>query len=494
MKRLHSLLILFLVVAATLSATPRSLVRLTGLDQVEMKAFLEGDFDVTRTEPGMIEVVVSENEIMMIKKSGMKIKTLIPDLDVYVSQRLAEQTATASYYTYDTMARQLQDWAAQYPEITQLSSIGKSIEGREIWALKVSDNAAVDEAEPACLLLGGTHAREWIGVELTMASLRAYLEGYSKKDERLTRLIKEREVWFVPMLNPDGIHFSQNSQRYWRKNRRPVGSSFGIDLNRNFGYQWGLTGASDKPYSDTYHGAEPFSEPETQAVKALAERECFQTSLAFHSYSELILYPFAYAYNAPNPDVAVYKDIGGQMAKFNKYRVQNCTELYPAMGISDDWLYGDQKTIAFTFELAREFIPPPQQIAAINAVNVPAVLLMIEKTAAIAVNTPTGSPERSFTLDTVDGLEALAMGQRLMPSVSGTTREQLAARLQTTVRQVAVGAVEEALTGNLNPLTLVKQSAASSLIMPHIRSRLRFEACHGRTIPTPLMETIFSSR
>ncbi|HNV70576.1 MAG TPA: M14 family metallopeptidase, partial [Candidatus Ozemobacteraceae bacterium] len=401
--------------------------------------------------------------------------------------------ATASYYTYDTMLAQLQEWAAAYPQVTQVTSIGKSIEGREIWALKVSDNPAVDELEPACLLVGGTHAREWIGVEVAMAALQAYLEGYST-DEKLTRLVNEREVWFVPMLNPDGILFSQNSQRYWRKNRRPAGSSFGVDLNRNFGYKWGLTGASDKPYSDTYHGAEPFSEPETRAVKELAERERFQTSLAFHSYSELILYPFAYGYNAPNPDEAVYKDIGGQMAKFNKYKVQNCTELYPAMGISDDWLYGDQKTIALTFELAQEFIPPPQKIAAITAATVPAVLLMIEKTAAIAVNNPSGETAPTFSLDTTDGLEALAMGQRLMTQVSGFAREMLAARLQSTVRQVATVATDNALSGNSTSLTQVRQSPAAPLVMPQIRSRLRFEACHGRSIPSAIMELVVPGR
>ena len=487
MKRLLSLLALFLMAGMVAHAdSPRSLVRMTGLKVGEMKAFLEGDFDVARTAPGMVEVVVSENEKMMIKKSGMKIRTLIPDLDAYVAARLNAQTPEAAYFTYETMTEALRDWATRYPQIASMSSIGKSVEGRDIWALKLSDNPGTNELEPACLVMGGTHAREWIGVEVTMATLKACLEGYGT-DERFTRLVNEREIWFVPMVNPDGVIFSQTSQRYWRKNRRPVGTSFGVDLNRNFGYQWGMTGSSDKPYSDTYHGSAPFSEPETQAIKLLAEQERFQTSVSFHSYSELILYPFAYGYNAPNPDEAVYKDIGGQMAVFNQYTVQNCTELYPAMGISDDWLYGDQKTIAFTIELAREFIPQPQQIEGINRINVPAALLLIEKTAAIAVNSPSGSPEAVRGLDVVDGLDALAMGQRLIVKTSGDIREQLASRLQTTVRRLGQVAAEAALAGDAGPLTRIRNSPAARLVLPQISSRLRFEACHGQKVPEPLL-------
>lgn len=475
-----------------------SLIRVSGLETKEIKAYAEGGFDIAARGTDFLEMVVTPEELGAIKKAGRKVRALIPDLDAYVKARLDSQTAEAKYLDYDSMTTQLQEWAKQYPQITRLSSIGKSWEGREIWALKISDNPELDEAEPAVLFAGAHHAREWTTVEVPMAMTRQLLEGFGK-DARLTRLVNEREIWVVPLSNPDGYTWSQKSAKYWRKNRRPpTGSNgaFGVDLNRNYGYHWGESGVSNSPSGDTYPGPKGFSEPETQAIKALAEREKFQCSLNYHSYSELVLFPFAYAYNVPNPALATYKELGAKMATFNHYTVQNCTELYPAAGISDDWLYGEMKTIAFTFEMGTQFIPPVSEIAAQCAINVPASLLMLEEGPQYAVTTPSssGTPALVQNLDLTDSLAALSIGQRMLGITSGNDREEVASRLQTINRRIAALVVDRLTAGDTKAWEQVRSAPAARTAFPVIRSMARFESVHGARIDPQILSELDSTR
>lgn len=483
---------------ATAASEAPSLIRVSGLESKEIKAYVEGGYDIARRGPDFLEMVVTPDELGAIKKAGRKVRALVPDLDAYVKARLDSQTAEAKYLDFTTMTNQLQEWAKQYPQITRLESIGTSWEGREIWALKISDKPELDEAEPSVLLAGVHHAREWTTVEVPMTTARQLLEGYGK-DERLTRLVDEREIWVVPMTNPDGHTWSQKSAKYWRKNRRPPASgsgAFGVDLNRNYGYHWAESGISMSPTSDTYPGPNGFSEPETQAIKALAEREKFQCSIAYHSYSELVLYPFAYAYNVPNPALAAYKELGAKMAAFNHYTVQNCTELYPAAGISDDWLYGEMKTLAFTFEMGEQFIPPVSEIAAQCAINVPATLVLVEEGPQYAVTVPstTDAPSVVRNLDLTDGLAALAIAQRQLSTATGDVREELASRLQSINRRVAALVVERLAAGDPKPLELIRATPAARSALPVIRSMARFEACHGLKIDTNLLSEFDANR
>ncbi len=474
------LLLCLIVTGLAFAADSKMLVRIEGLSSKEMKAYLGSDYDLAKTGRDYVELVMTTEEFVVMKKAGRRVRALIDNLDTYVARRLAAQTPQATYYTYETVTSTLQEWAARYSAIARLSSIGKSCEGRDLWAMKVTTDPDRNIQKPACLVTGAHHAREWISVEVPMAALKAYLEGYGT-DERITRLVSEREVWFVPMVNPDGVTFSQKGSRYWRKNRRPLPGNqyFGVDLNRNYGYHWGMTGSSDQFYSDTYHGPNAFSEPETLAVKALAESRRFQTALSFHSYSELILYPFAYAYNVPNPDEPLFQSVGAQMAEFNKYTVQNCTDLYPCMGISDDWLYGELKTLAFTIELAQEFIPPPAQIAAINAINVPATMVLIERTGPLAVLSRSADTAHTARLDFVDGVAALELGARLLGRSHGEVREHLAARVQSVANRVGALVSEQLLCHDRSGWQRLTTAGLDRFVAANVRSRLMFEACYG---------------
>jgi hypothetical protein len=342
--------------------------------------------------------------------------------------------------------------------------------------------------------MGANHAREWTSFEVPMESLKQYLEGYGK-DERLTKLVNGREVWFVPMVNPDGVAFSQNKTRYWRKNRRNVdGRAFGVDLNRNYGYKWGNVGASSSPTSDTYHGTGPFSEPETTAIKELAEKEKFQASVSFHSYSELNLYPFGYGYNIPCDDTPVLKKLANEMSQFNKYTSKNSAELYPAMGDSDDWLYGANKTLAFTVELGREFIPPATEIAEQNRRNVPAVLHLIDKAGVYAVNTPSGDPELAKSVELETGLDALVAGNEMLPEFSGESKMMVQENINRVSERVAELVAQDLLTGNTDSWQRVKAMDNVKKVQDRVRERVSFSVVHGTFVAPQILAELVKSR
>jgi hypothetical protein len=180
-----------------------------------------------------------------------------------------------------------------YPGLARVVEIGESLEGRRILALKISDNASTDEGEPAVLFLGCHHAREWISVEVPLLFGRRLLESYGV-DQEVRDLVDGSEIWIIPIVNPDGLEYSIHVYRYWRKNRRANDDgTFGVDINRNYGYRWGFDdiGSSGVPSSDVYRGTGPFSEPETDAVRELFAGRDFRAAISFHSFAQTILYP-----------------------------------------------------------------------------------------------------------------------------------------------------------------------------------------------------------
>ena len=164
-----------------------------------------------------------------------------------------------------------------YPEITKLQNIGKTHENRTIYAIKISDNPQLEEAEePDILIIGCHHSRELISVEVPFYFANYLVENYGRKAD-VTDLVDNREIWIIPMLNPDGHVYVEEGHTNWRKNRSPIDEdddgtidAYAVDLNRNYGYKWGVDEhTSDYPESEFYHGKEPFSEKETQAIRDL---------------------------------------------------------------------------------------------------------------------------------------------------------------------------------------------------------------------------------
>lgn len=283
-----------------------------------------------------------------------------------------------------------------FPTLVSKTVIGKSHLNRDIVALKISDNVGTDESEPELLFTANQHAREHLTVEMALFLANMLVNDYTT-DAAVKQMVDTREIWIVPMVNPDGAEFDIASGTYveWRKNRQPnSGSAFiGTDLNRNWSYKFDCCGgSSDLKSSDTYHGPVAFSAPETTALKTfvlgrkVGGVQQIAMHLDIHTYSELVLWPWGYTTTAvvgpmTADTAAVHKAIGTEMADLNGYWPGQASGLYVADGIINDWMWADQKIFSFTFEmfpkrpdLADQFYPPASVIPAQTSRNRSALL------------------------------------------------------------------------------------------------------------------------
>lgn len=267
-------------------------------------------------------------------------------------------TQDEKYHTYQEVVTELRDLNQKYPEITSLFSIGKSVNGMEIVGIRITTEENKDSPNfiPGILFVGAHHAREHLSTEVPMGLINHLLKS-SSKDQEVRKLINNRDIYFIPMLNPDGAMYDIAGKRYkmWRKNRKVnKDGSFGVDLNRNYSYGWGTGGSSNSPQSDVYMGKEPFSEPETLNLKTFIESKAnIRVVLSFHTFSELILYPWGGKYDGVGGnDELAFKKLAETMAKWNNYTPEQASDLYIASGDTCDWAYGEHGIFCFTFELS----------------------------------------------------------------------------------------------------------------------------------------------
>ncbi|MFJ5549583.1 M14 family metallopeptidase [Streptomyces sp. NPDC093225] len=308
-------------------------------------------------------------------------------------------TSDAKYHNYAEMNAEINTRLAAYPSIMSKQVIGKSYQGRDLIAIKISDNVGTDENEPEVLFTHHQHAREHLTVEMALYLLREFGAGYGT-DPRITKMVNEREIWIIPDLNPDGGEYdiASGSYRSWRKNRQPNSgsSAVGTDLNRNWDYKWGCCGgSSSSKSSETYRGPAPESAPEVKVVSDFARsrviggKQQITAAIDFHTYSELVLWPYGWttADTAPGltaDDQKAFATIGRKMAASNGYTPEQSSDLYITDGSIDDYLWGAQKIFAYTFEMYPTsswdggFYPPDEVIERETSRNRDAVLQLLE--------------------------------------------------------------------------------------------------------------------
>jgi hypothetical protein len=309
-----------------------------------------------------------DDDLALLERAGIAYTIETPDLESYYGARLDAERglregalrgtgfgfgSMGGYYTWSEVVAKLDEMRADYPDlVTARESLGTSWDGRDLWMVKISDHADQSEGEPAILYTALTHAREPIGMEVLLYYMFHLLESYGT-DAEATYLVDEREMFFVPVVNPDGYETNRltnpNGGGMWRKNRRNNGGGvYGVDLNRNYGYRWGYDnqGSSPTPSSDTYRGPSAFSEPETSAIRGFHQDHAVLNGFHYHAYGNYELHPFAYAAAAfpPEPDRSLYLEYTGQMAALNGYAVGNFYQRlgYLANGEVLDWSYGEQ--------------------------------------------------------------------------------------------------------------------------------------------------------
>jgi carboxypeptidase T len=359
---------------------------------------------VTVDEADEETVVVSgrADQIKKLRQLGYQVEALgsAPDRLSEDELRLYDfPSADSRYHNYAEMTNEINSVVSAHPDIVSQRVIGTSYQGRNIVALKISDNVATDESEPEVLFTHHQHAREHLTVEMALYLLDQLTSGYGT-DSRVTSLVNSREIWIVPDLNPDGGEYdiASGSYRSWRKNRQPnSGSSYvGTDLNRNWNYRWGCCGGSSgSTSSETYRGSAAESAPEVKVVanfvrsRVVGGVQQIKAGIDFHTYSELVLWPFGYttadtATGMTADDRNAFATVGQKMAASNGYTPEQSSDLYITDGSIDDWLWGNQKIFGYTFEMYPTsssqggFYPPDEVIARETARNRDAVLQLLE--------------------------------------------------------------------------------------------------------------------
>lgn len=412
-----------------------ALYRLHGADRGAAMALLEAGFDVASARPGThVDVLADEARRSELEAFGFRVETLplarqIPSAYRDYAEIVSALTATANVFSSIAMMVDVGDgWGSVY---------GGSYPDRELWAMKLSDNVAVDEAEPVVMYTGVTHAREPMSGEICMALLNALVSGYGS-DPDITAWIDGTEIWILPLVNPDGFYaVTDLAHDFWRKNVRDnddngqitvPGFSYpdGVDLNRNFDWEFGGSGSSAFEGEQNYRGPFGFSEPETQDVRDLSLAVNPLFAVDYHSYGEFIIFPFGFDTSTQTPDHALLESIAAEMASrvdklgAGTYDSFIAYDLYPAAGNSIDWRYGTQNTFAFTPETGTSFIPSSTTMQQVVADNLPGALYVLERTAdgpgLKGIVTANGLPAPAEIV--IDGVDqpALANSRRNEPT------------------------------------------------------------------------------
>ena len=334
------------------------------------------DLDHVKHKKGeFIQFAIPSSLADVLFEDGITFDIIHSDLEEYYASRLYnissrdfDYGSMGGYYTHDEIIDHLVELSEEYPQIvSNLEYLGDSYEGRGIYAIKLSDNPNIDEDEPEVLYTGLHHAREPMSYMNLFYYMYWLVENYNIDDEA-TSLLNNREMWFIPMVNPDGLVYNQeispNGGGMQRKNHRNTCSNNddqydwdGIDLNRNYAYQWGFDdeGSSPDPCSQTYRGTNPFSEPETQIIRNFIENHNFLITLNYHSYGNLLIHPLGYIPGLlpPEPDLSIFREFGDEMTMYNNYLMGTGIETvgYTVNGEACDWMYAEKGIYAYTPEI-----------------------------------------------------------------------------------------------------------------------------------------------
>ena len=413
MRFVACLILLSAILTAGLSAADYQQVRIYPDTKDTYHKALKLGLDIVSRTDTYLEIITNEKQLGELRDLGIRTEVIHADLVKYYRSRLDLTKDMGGYLTWSEINDSVDDIITAYPNIVSSKyPIGQSIQGRTMYAVRISDNPSISEGEPQVLITAAVHAREVI-TPLVLLNVMRYLTANYGVLPEVTQMVDNREIWFVPNVNPDGYYYNQQTDPggggMWRKNRRNNGDgSYGIDINRNFGYQWGYDDEGSSPYPDdeTYRGTGPFSEPETQNMRNFTLAHNFVYTVYLHSYSSLVLWPWGYDYLL-TPDNPLFIILGDSLVAYNGYTPEPSYALYTTNGGSDDWGYGEQvlknKNLALTIEVGNGsdgFWPDPARIPELVGENLGALLFLIRTADDPYLQLPPEAPEL-FVADTV---------------------------------------------------------------------------------------------
>ncbi|GGI47426.1 hypothetical protein BCL57_002123 [Agromyces flavus] len=330
-------------------------------------------FDVVNsevTEDGLsVDLVLTASEAKALNGRGLDVKVK-KNKDGKSARQLAAEQAEAGYTVWRSwdepggIRDELYQLAKKNPQLVKLVVLGHTYQGREIIAVKLTQAAkpTPDGSRPAVLYSSTQHAREWISTEVNRRLLHYYIDGWKSGNQEVKNLLKNNELWFVLVANPDGYQYTFDTERLWRKNLRDndgdgqITRADGVDPNRNYPAHWGYDeeGSSSQPNSDTYRGPAKGSEPETQAIISLYDRVDFSFQVNWHSFGQWLLYAEGWQTGTPTADDAIYYALSGNhddpaIPDFEPGLSSDV--LYVTNGETTDYAHAERGTLGWTPEL-----------------------------------------------------------------------------------------------------------------------------------------------
>lgn len=285
------------------------------------------------------EVVINEVEFKKLQDLGFNVSVTM--------SKLLMRAPDAQYKTSEEIENYLKDMHAKYPQLTEVKEVGKTLLGKSIWAMKIS-NLEIAEQKPALLFNGMHHAREVMGPEVALDIIETLLTGHGK-DPKITHWVDANQIWVLPMFNVDGNDIVWQSDNMWRKNAR---EDYGVDINRNYPFAWGTcNGSSPFKNAQDYRGPSAASEPETKVMMNFVKEIRPVFDISYHSYSELVIYPMGCnGQRTQNADVV--EGLGKEMGKLLGYTAGTAWEtLYSVDGGDIDWMYSEYQVIPYVIEV-----------------------------------------------------------------------------------------------------------------------------------------------
>jgi len=347
------------------------------------------DLDFTENfEDGVPEALVSRAERARIDALGFRVEVLLPDLRAFTERGLDQGLAAGiglgsmgGYCTYAEIVQKLNEFRTRHPNLVSAPfSIGTSVEGRALWTIRVSDAPDAPQDRPRVWFDSLHHAREPLAVMCQLYFIDHLLTSHGI-DPFVTDLLARRELYFTPCVNPDGYVYNQTTNPggggLWRKNRRNNGNgTFGVDLNRNYGFMWGFdnTGSSPTPSSEVYRGPSAFSEPETRATRDFLAtiRPRLNLWISNHTYARTLQWAWGWQ-TALAPNDALLRALATDFVAVNGHTGLPTSVNGLVNGCTHDWGEGGAGgLLSFTFEFGTSFWPPTADILPSCFVNLDA--------------------------------------------------------------------------------------------------------------------------
>jgi len=382
LRRLSLAVVLLVLAAMAGTAVPASAAARGAADRLEMyaatvdaatlHALQRGGYDIAsvkQTAAGNeVALVLTNAERDRLGGQGVQLRVW-RDKDGHTqSERAALEakggfTVWRSYDEPGGIRDEMYQLAHDNPQLLKLEVLGKTGQGREYLALKLTQGAqeVPDGTRPATLYASTYHAREWISTEVNRRLLHWYIDQWRANNKDIKKLLKNEELWFVLVHNPDGYQYTFDTERLWRKNLRDndgngvINNNDGVDPNRNHSEHWGYDeeGSSSLFPSQTYRGPAPESEPETRAMVSLFDKVPFRFAISYHSYGPLLLYPQGWQTLTPSADDPIYVALTGRDTDpaIPGFNPGVSADLYTTNGEFTDWAHADRGTLAWTPEL-----------------------------------------------------------------------------------------------------------------------------------------------